>query len=112
MADSKVEKARVLDAGSFDDTIGEDKPVLVDFYADWCGPCQMMAPVLDEMAKEEAEESFIVAKINIDENPDVAAKYSVMSIPTMIIFKGGKEAKRLVGVMPKEALKKELEEAK
>ena len=80
-----------------------EKPVLVDFYADWCGPCNAMAPVIEELAKE-LEEKVKVGKINVDENPDIAVEYNVMSIPTLIVFKNGKEEKRLVGLRNKEEL--------
>ena len=80
-----------------------EKPVLVDFYADWCGPCNAMAPVIEELAKE-LEGKVKVGKINVDENPDIAVEYNVMSIPTLIVFKNGKEEKRLVGLRNKEEL--------
>ena len=79
-----------------------DKPVLVDFYADWCGPCKMMSPVVDEVAEEEVDVK--VCQINIDENMDIAQKYRVMSIPTFIAFKGGEESGRQIGAIPKTAL--------
>ena len=79
-----------------------DKPVLVDFYADWCGPCKMMSPVVDEVAEEEVDVK--VCQINIDENMDIAQKYRVMSIPTFIAFKNGEEAGRQIGAVPKSAL--------
>ena len=80
-----------------------EKPVLVDFYADWCGPCNAMAPVIEELAKELGGK-VKVGKINVDENPDIAVEYNVMSIPTLIVFKNGKEEKRLVGLRNKEEL--------
>lgn len=79
-----------------------DKPVLVDFYADWCGPCKMMGPIVDEVAEEEKDVK--VCQINIDENMDIAQKYRVMSIPTFITFKGGEAAGRQIGAVPKSAL--------
>jgi thioredoxin 1 len=85
-----------------------DKPVLVDFWAPWCGPCQMMGPVIEELAKEMGDK-VKVGKLNVDENPKVAEKYGIMSIPTVMIFKGGNIAKQLVGVQSGEALKGELE---
>lgn len=80
-------------------------PVLIDFWATWCGPCKMMGPVVDQIA-EEMGTSARVCKINIDEQRDLAIKYDVMSIPTFILIKDGKEVNRLVGAMPKEELSK------
>ena len=85
------------------EVLKSEKPVLVDFYADWCGPCNAMAPVIEELAKE-LEGKDKVGKINVDENPDIAVEYNVMSIPTLIVFKNGKEEKRLVGLRNKEEL--------
>ena len=85
------------------EVLKSEKPVLVDFYADWCGPCNAMAPVIEELAKE-LEGKVKVGKINVDENPDIAVEYNVMSIPTLIVFKNGKEEKRLVGLRNKEEL--------
>lgn len=85
------------------EVLKSEKPVLVDFYADWCGPCNVMAPVIEELAKE-LEGKVKVGKINVDENPDIAVEYNVMSIPTLIVFKNGKEEKRLVGLRNKEEL--------
>ena len=82
-------------------------PVLVDFYADWCGPCKIMGPVIEELAKE-VEGQAKVGKLNVDEESDLAVEYNVMSIPTIIIFKNGEEAKRFVGVTNKEDLLAEL----
>ena len=78
--------------------------VLVDFWAPWCGPCQMIAPIIDELAVEYAGK-VTVAKLNTDENPEIAGKYQVMSIPTILIFKNGKPVERLVGAMPKQKFK-------
>lgn len=85
------------------EVLKSEKPVLVDFYADWCGPCNAMAPVIEELAKE-LEGKVKVGKINVDENPNIAVEYNVMSIPTLIVFKNGKEEKRLVGLRNKEEL--------
>ena len=80
-----------------------DKPVLVDFFATWCGPCRMVAPILKQIERDMAD-TVKVVKVDVDQNKEVAAKYGVMSIPTMIMFKEGKEAAKNVGAMPKEAL--------
>ena len=85
------------------EVLKSEKPVLVDFYADWCGPCNAMAPVIEELATE-LDGKAKVGKINIDENSDIAVEYNVMSIPTLIIFQNGKEEKRLVGLRDKEEL--------
>lgn len=87
-----------------------EKPVLVDFYADWCGPCKMMAPVLDELSAEKGDQ-LTIYKINVDDNPDVARQYRVMSIPTMILFKNGQAAATVMGAMPKNDLWNKLEAA-
>lgn len=79
-------------------------PVVVDFYADWCGPCRMISPIIEELAKE-FESKIKLGKLNVDENPLVATKYGVLSIPTIILFKEGKEIKREVGFSGKEGLK-------
>ena len=95
---------------TFDETVGaSDEPVVVDFWAEWCGPCKMIAPILDELATEHAGK-LKVAKLNVDENPDVARRYDVMSIPTLIVFKDGAPQKRLVGAKGKGQLLAELGE--
>ena len=86
-----------------EEVLNSEKPVLVDFYADWCGPCNAMSPVIEELSKE-LEGKAKVGKINVDENSDIAVEYNVMSIPTLIVFKNGKEEKRLVGLRDKEEL--------
>lgn len=85
------------------EVLNSDKPVLVDFYADWCGPCKMMAPIIEEIA-EELKEKAKVGKINVDANQELAMEYGVMSIPTLIIFRDGKEVKRFVGLRDKNEL--------
>lgn len=88
------------------EVLNSNEPVLVDFYADWCGPCKMMAPVVEELAGE-LQGKAKVGKINVDESQDLAMEYNVMSIPTLVIFKDGKEFKRFVGVRDKNELLKE-----
>jgi thioredoxin 1 len=92
------------------EVLENDKPVLVDFWAPWCGPCRVIAPSLEEIADEQSEQLRIV-KLNVDENQQTAAKYGVMSIPTLIVFKNGEPAHTIVGALPKKRLQQELEPA-
>ncbi|MGH3438512.1 MAG: thioredoxin [Sciscionella sp.] len=89
------------------DVLGSDKPVLVDFWATWCGPCKMVAPVLEEIAGQHAEK-ITIAKLDVDANPAIARDYQVMSIPTLILFQDGKPVKQIVGAKPKAALLNDL----
>ena len=92
---------------NFEEILKSEQPVLVDFWAPWCGPCQMMGPIIEELSSEMGEKAK-VGKVNIDENPAIAEKYGIMSIPTIIIFKKGEIAKQMIGVQSKENLKEEL----
>ncbi len=98
-----------INDSDFDKTVLQaEKPVLVDFWATWCGPCRMVAPIVDELAKEyDGRISFV--KLDVDQNPKTAARYSIMSIPTLLIFKNGKPVSHIVGFRPKEELKRSLE---
>jgi thioredoxin 1 len=102
------EKIETLTDATFDENVkGSDVPVLVDFWAEWCGPCKMITPVLEEIAQEHAGKVRI-AKLNIDDNLDVTRRFDVMSIPTLILFKDGEPKARLIGAKPKGALLEEL----
>jgi thioredoxin 1 len=108
MADGIV----TLTSSTFDETVkASDKPVVVDFWAEWCGPCKMIAPILSEIAADHGED-VTIAKLNVDEHGDIAQRYNVMSIPTLLVFSGGdvQPAKRLVGAKGKGQLLQELEE--
>ncbi len=97
-----------LTESTFDEEVASStEPVLVDFWAEWCGPCKMIAPILEEVAAEQ-EGKVRVAKVNVDENPGLATKFNVMSIPTMIVFKDGQEAQRLIGARGKPQLLEDL----
>ena len=97
-----------LSETTFDEEVGATpEPVLVDFWAEWCGPCKLLAPILEEIAAEQAG-SIRIAKVNVDEAPDLARRFEVMSIPTLILFDGGVPAKRMVGAKGKPQLLEEL----
>ena len=100
-----------LTDATFDEIVHSSTvPVLVDFWAPWCGPCRMVAPVVDELSEEyDGKMGFV--KINVDDNPKIASQYGVMSIPTLIIFKDGEPVSNIIGFRPKNELKKNLEEA-
>ncbi len=99
-----------LSDATFDEAVGgSDTPVLVDFWAEWCGPCKMIAPTLVEIATEQRGK-LTVGKLNVDDNPDTARRFDVMSIPTLLVFKDGKQVKRLVGAKGKGQLLQDLAE--
>lgn len=104
-----MSKALTFTDDSFeDDVINSDKPVLVDFWAEWCGPCRMVGPVVDELAGE-FEGQAKIGKVDVDNNPQISTKYGIRSIPSLLIFKDGEVVDQIVGAVPKSQLKKQLE---
>ena len=101
---------KFTDSNFDDEVVKSNIPVLVDFWAEWCGPCRLMGPILDEMAPAYAGK-LKIGKVNVDENQDTPSQFGVMNIPTMIVFKNGKEAERIVGAMSKADLQKKIDKA-
>ncbi len=96
------ETKKVTDASFTDDVLMSEKPVVVDFWAEWCGPCKMIAPILEQIAVE--NDGVLIAKLNVDENPQTSASYGITSIPTINVYKGGQVVKTIIGAKPKAAL--------
>ncbi|MEQ1588171.1 MAG: thioredoxin [Cyclobacteriaceae bacterium] len=101
-------KTLELNDSNFDQAINSDKPVLVDFWAEWCGPCKMIGPLVEELAGD-YEGKAVVAKLNVDENPQVTARFGVRSIPTLLVFKNGQVVDKQVGAVPKSVLSQKLQ---
>jgi thioredoxin 1 len=100
-------KAIELNDANFDQTIASEKPVLVDFWAEWCGPCKMIGPLVEELAGE-YDGKAVIGKLNVDENPEVTARFGIRSIPTLLVFKGGQIVDKQVGAVPKSVLAQKL----
>lgn len=103
-----MSKAVEITDANFEDIIASDKPVLVDFWAEWCGPCKMIGPVVEELASE-YEGKAVVGKVDVDSNPAVSAKFGIRSIPTLLVFKGGEIVDKQIGAVPKSVLSQKLD---
>ena len=101
-------KAIEITDSNFEEIIASDKPVLVDFWAEWCGPCRMVGPIVDELAGE-YEGKAVIGKVDVDRNPQISAKFGIRSIPTLLVFKGGQVVDKQVGAVPKNVLAQKLE---
>jgi thioredoxin 1 len=105
-----MSSARDVTDQNFDtEVLGSEKPIMVDFWAEWCGPCRAVSPILDQVATEHSEKIDVV-KLNVDDNPETAMKYQITSIPTMKVFRGGEVVKTVIGAKPKPALEADLQE--
>ena len=103
--------SKEITSSNFDsEVLGAQKPFLVDFWAPWCGPCRVISPIVDEISRE-MNGQLNVGKVNVDENPDIATRYGVMSIPTLIIYKGGNIAGTIIGAVPKSEITRKINEA-
>ncbi len=101
-------KAIEITDANFEEIIASDKPVLVDFWAEWCGPCKMIGPVVEELASE-YEGKAVVGKVDVDNNPNVSARFGIRSIPTLLVFKGGEVVDKQIGAVPKSILSQKLD---
>ena len=100
----------ITDSNFAEVALNSDKPVMIDFWAEWCGPCRMVTPIVEEMANDYAEKA-VIGKVNVDENPDISAKFGIRNIPTIIFLKGGQVVDKSVGAVPKNVLTEKLDHA-
>ncbi|MFO7825155.1 MAG: thioredoxin [Cyclobacterium sp.] len=105
---NKMAKAIEITDTNFDEIIKSEQPVLMDFWAEWCGPCKMIGPIVEELAAD-YEGKATITKLDVDSNPDIASKFGIRSIPTLLIFKGGKVVDKVIGAVPKSVLADKLE---
>ncbi len=103
-----MSKTIELTDANFEEVVNGEQPVLVDFWAEWCGPCKMIGPVVEELAGD-YDGKAVIGKVNVDENPNVSAKYGIRSIPTLLVFKGGEIVDKQVGAVPKGVLSQKLD---
>ena len=108
MSEEKPDTPLEVTDADFDDAVKKYKTIVIDCWAPWCGPCRMVGPIIEELAKE-MQGKIVFGKLNVDENPNVSMKHQIMSIPTMLIFKNGNLIDKLIGAMPKDMLKQKLE---
>jgi len=101
-------KPIVITDANFEEVLNSDQPVLVDFWAEWCGPCRMIGPIVEELAGE-YDGKAVIGKVNVDENPNVSAKFGIRSIPTLLVFKGGEIVDKQIGAVPKGVLSQKLD---
>jgi thioredoxin 1 len=106
--ENNMSKPIEITDGNFEEIIGSDKPVLIDFWAEWCGPCRMVGPIVEELASD-YDGKAVIGKVDVDTNPEVSAKFGIRSIPTLLVFKGGEVVDKQIGAVPKSVLSQKLD---